>query len=241
MEAGITMQRATEAPAARVGERPVVAIFGGATIILGALLMVAGAISLSISGTSLDEALVDGTVGAYLVDAADNMRILTANLSFWMVGATLLGIGGLTLTRLSARDSATATAAQGMYLIGAALALAAFSIWMGIVRDLAPAHAAGTDLAAVGTALGQAAMVADWAATSMLIGFGPLLVAIAGRNTWVPRWLLAFGIVAAITGVVSIFGIFIGERSTLGFIVVPVGLVWTLSAGIVAIRHRTRS
>lgn len=239
MEAGITtMPGAVKAPVERSGVRTSSAKFGGAMAPIGALVMFAGAATWASTGLDLDAALTDGTVGDYLVDAADNMSALTTNLSLWMFGVVFMVAGGIGLSRIAPSDSAVANAARGSFMVGGALALAAFSIWMGIVRELAPAHAAGTDLAAVGAALGQAATIADWVATALIIGVGPALISISGKGSWVPRWLFVWSAVALLASVISIIGLYTDQRATISFINVPIGLAWMIAAGIVALRHR---
>jgi len=214
--------------------------FGGIAAIIGALLMIGGAVIFASSGIDLDAALVEGTVGSYLVDAAANMKLLTANLSLWMFGVVFLAAGGIGLSRVSSADTVFATAAQGSYVVGAALALAAFTLWLGIVQGLAPAHGPDNDLSAIGSALGFAATTADWIATALIIGIGPGLISFAGRGTWVPRWLFVWGIFAVAAAGFSILGLFIGGRATVSFIDVPVGIGWTIAAGIVALRYRAQ-
>ncbi len=237
----MTSSGVSEASVSQEEVRATNARFGGITAIVGALLMIGGAALWAIAGADLDAALVDGTVGSYLTDAAGNVKILTANLSLWMFGVVFLAAGGIGLSRLSSTNSAVATAAQGSYLVGAALGLAAFALWLGIVQELAPVHGQDADLSAVAAALGLTATTADWVATALIIGVGPGLISFAGKGVWVPRWLFIWGIVAVIASGVSILGLYIGGRATWAFIDVPVGVGWTLAAGIVALRHRTRT
>ncbi len=70
----------------------------------------------------------------------------------------------------------------------------------------------------------------------LLVGFGPLLVAIAGRDTWVPTWLARWSRVTAGAGLLTVVAMYTDQLSSYGFLVVPVGIGWTIAAGIVALR-----
>lgn len=211
---------------------------GGLAAVIGALLMLAGAAVWTSVGADIDVALHDGTMSAYLTDVANNQTAVTTNLGFWMLGVMFLCASGVVFARLAPNRRTIAALGALGYILGATLALASFSVWLGIVRGLAPAHAAGTDLTAVGVALGETATLADWVATALIIGLGPALISIAGRGSWVPRWLYIWGLVALVAGVVAIAVIAAGARtSPLVFLILPVGLGWTIAAGIVAMRY----
>jgi hypothetical protein len=87
---------------------------GGGALAAGALVMVAGAAVWASTGTDLDAALVNGTVGEYLGAAVEHRSALGVNLTLWMFGVGLLGLGGVLLAGAGrdaehpARDAARA-------------------------------------------------------------------------------------------------------------------------------------
>jgi hypothetical protein len=194
--------------------------------------MIVGAVLYFTSGTDLDAALADGTMAAYLEDAAGAQRQLFANLSVWLIGAIGLGVAGHSLAARTPHPASTI--ASQIYTVGAGLAAMAFIAWMSLIR-LAGLGSADVGLA---EAIGFVASRADWAATVMLIGFGPLLIAVGGAGSWVPRWLLIWSFLAAVAGTLAIVSLYTNETGTYGMLEVPVGLGWMLAAGAVAMRHR---
>ena len=209
---------------------------GGATIITGALIMLTGTAIWAASGADLDAALDDGSIAAYLTDAASSGTALTLNLGFWILGVLTMGAGGLLLSRLGG-DSAAAAIARAAFTAGPAAAVVFFSVWLGIVLGLAPAHVAGESVAGVAVALGHAVSIADWVATVVILSVGGGALALAGRDTWVPRWLMRWAVVVVAAGALAIVGLVVGARSTIAMPVVPIGIAYLIAAGVAAIRH----
>lgn len=203
--------------------------------ILGSLLMVAGAAVWSASGADLDLALQEAAMTGYLVDAAEQDTLLVVNLSLWIFGAISLGIAGTALAVLGERTHPATAAARLVYTGGAALAVAAFVTWLALVR-LAGNVTDPASVEPLADALGFIASRADWIATVLLVGVGPALLSFAGRDTWVPRWLAAWSFLTLIAAVLTTVAMFAGGLSTYGFVIVPVGLGWTIGAGVVALR-----
>lgn len=87
---------------------------------------------------------------------------------------------------------------------------------------------------AVADGLGFISSRADWLATVLVVGLGPLLLS---RDTWVPRWLKGPGPFAGAVSVLTLIAMYTGGLSTYGAAIVPVGIVWTLGAALVAIRQ----
>ncbi len=52
-----------------------------------------------------------------------------------------------------------------------------------------------------------------------------------------PRWLVWLGIACGAAALLSVVSIFFGETATYGFLIVPIGIAWTIAAGIVTIRR----
>ena len=92
---------------------------------------------------------------------------------------------------------------------------------------------------ALAEALGFFASRADWIATVLLVGvaFRPALIAASGRDTWVPGWLAIWGALALLAGLLTTLTTLAGGLTTYGFLVVPVGLGWTIAAGVVVLRE----
>ncbi len=208
----------------------------GLAAITGAVAMLAGAVLWAASGADLDAALADGTMADYLVEAADNSALLTANLGTWIFGVLLLGIGGILLARLGHDDAPAGALARFAYTAGPAAAIVFFSLWLGIVLGLAPAHGAGEPVIGAAVAMGYAASIADWVATVLIVGVGAAAVAHAGRDTWVPRWLFNWAMVALAAGALAIAGLLAGAPGV-GMPIIPIGLGWTIAAGITAVRR----
>ncbi len=205
----------------------------GVTAIAGAVLMLIGAALWAASGADLDAALADGAIPRYLTDAAANSELLVANLSFWIAGVLMLSIGGLMLLSLGVPNSNAAIAARAVYTTGAPLAIASFVAWLALIRL---AGSGGAEVEALADTLGFFASRADWIATVLLVSVGPALIVASGRDSWVPGWLAAWGALALFAGLLSTVAMFAGGLTTYGFLVVPVGLGWTIAAGVVALR-----
>jgi hypothetical protein len=208
----------------------------GITCIAGATTMLVGTALWVVSGTDLDAALEAGRIGTYLTDAAANKTILTANLGFWILGVILLGIGGNMLSTLGRADSLATVIARFAFTAGPAAAIVFFSIWLGIVLGLAPAHAAGEEVQATALALGYGVSIADWIATVVIVSLGPLAVAVAGRGTWVPQWLFRWSQLAGALGVVAMVGLITGAVA-MAFPVIPVGIGFMIASGVSLLRH----
>lgn len=203
--------------------------------ILGSILMVAGAAVWSASGVDLDRALDEGAMTGYLVDAAEQDTLLVVNLSLWILGVISLGIAGTALAARGDRAHPATSAARAVYVSGAALAVVAFVTWLALVR-LAGNVADPASVVPLADALGFIASRADWIATILLVGVGPVLLSVSGRDTWVPRWLAGWSVLALVAAALTAVAMFAGGLTSYGFLVVPIGLGWTIGAGITALR-----
>lgn len=208
----------------------------GIFAIVGSITMLVGTAVWATSGADLDKALDGDTMADFLTDAANSGAALVANLSLWMLGVVLLAIGGLGLVRRGRQDSLASVIGRFSLTAGAGLVLGAYSLWLGIVLGLAPAHVAGESVIGTARAFGYAASIGDWVATVMILGIGIGAIAAAGRGVWVPRWLWIWGMASLATGVLTILGLFLEARTTLTMIILPVGMLFLIAAGIVAIR-----
>ncbi len=209
----------------------------GMTTAVGAAVMLLGTVFWAASGADLDGALENGTIGEYLTEASANQTLLAINLSLWILGVLVMGAGGILLSRHGAGDGDAAAIARAAFTAGPAAAIVFFSMWLGIVLGLAPAYVAGASVEPVAVALGEAASIADWIATVLILGVGAVALAFAGRESWVPRWLFRWGLVSGAAGALAIAGLVLDMRTTLAFPDVVIGLGFLIAAGIVAIRH----
>lgn len=211
---------------------------GGYALIAGALLMVTGAAFYFSTGIDLWDSLSNDTMAAYLAGAGPMRQRLIINLTLWIVGVLSLGVGGVQMADICQRRRALAQAGRVCFLTAIPLAIIAFIAMMALVVQIAPDT---SDTAvALAKVVGWIGARADDLATALIVGFGPLLIALAGRDEWVPRWLLIGGWVAAAVALISLVGIYLPGLADLGFLIVPVGLVWMLSAGVQLLKSTAR-
>lgn len=205
---------------------------GGLLLAAGAVTMLLGALAWAASGADLDAALVAGDIDGYLTAASESSTALRVNLSLWIIGVLLMGMGGTTLA-----DGVSPNwrgVARFAFTAGPAAAIVFFSGWLALVVELAPAHVAGDDVGAIAQVLGQTATIADWIATTLIVSIGALAL---GRSTWAPRWLRTWSLVSVGAGAVAIVSLAILDRNPIGFIEVPVGVGFMIAAGITASRR----
>lgn len=199
----------------------------GAVMLAGAITMLGGAAAYFSAGADFWAAVDDGKMAALLTDAAAASERLYLAFSLWSFGALLLGSGGAWAAR---RRGVTSAGVEATFAIGAALATISFLVMASVVRLAVAGGSAdiAEPLAFLGVRL-------DDLATVMLIGAGPALL--ATRDSSMPRWLVAWGLAAGVVGVVSLAAMFAGSAATVGFVVVPIGIGWTIAAGVVFVRR----
>jgi len=208
---------------------------GAYTALIGALCMLIGAALWGISGADLDGALDNGELSNYLITANENSMFLMANLTIWIIGVILIGAAGTMMASLCVQRKAIAKIATYIYWIAVPLGVASFVAWLAIVVRLSPDSSATSAL--IAEAMGWFASRADWIATILIVGLGPALISVAGRGEWVPKWLFNWGVVALFAGVLSLIGMYAGGLTTYGFLVVPVGVGWTIASSMVLFKR----
>ncbi|GJM42378.1 MAG: hypothetical protein DHS20C20_26600 [Ardenticatenaceae bacterium] len=208
---------------------------GGYTAIGGAVTMIIGAVLYFSSGTDLWSALTVGDMVGYLVAVAEVKTQLVASLTFWILGVLILNMAGTMLAKMCRQRRAWAQVGMVCFQTGVPLAIVSFIAMLALVVQIAP----DTSATAVSTAniVGWIGARADDLATVLIIGGGPLFISLAGRDDWLPTWLLYWGFLAGISGLVSILSLYIPALASFGFFIVPVGMGWMLAAGIVALRR----
>ena len=209
----------------------------GLIAITSSLTMFVGAMLLLASGQDLDAALASGTMAEYLAGVPDVRSLLVANLALWIVGVMAWGVAGDALSRLPSSGPSATLLARSCYRFGVPLVVSAYAAWLVVVVVLG----GGVSESALtsGTAFGWYASRADWIATILVAGLGPLFLSLGGRGTWVPRWLLVWGGLAAFAGVLNALAMLTGGAglTTYGFAIIPIGLGWQIAAGIVVLRR----
>jgi len=214
---------------------------GGLTAIVGSLCALTGAALWASSGTDIDKSLVSNQIAEYLIAAGEHRVVLVANLSIWIVMAFLMGIAAMAMAGLAEGRRLLSDVARSCYHMGVPLVVAAYVAWLAVVLRVAPE----TTPAAVATAeaLGWFASYADWIATMLVIGIGPTFLALAGRGTWAPGWLVKWSYLTAVAGCLTAVAMLTGGSglSTYGFVIIPVGVFWMMAAGVVLLRNQDRA
>jgi hypothetical protein len=207
----------------------------GYTAIGGAVTMIIGAALWGSSGTDLWVALANDEMAAYLTAATAAKPAMVANTTFWILGVLLLGVAGTTLARLCGRRPVWAQVAQVCFNTAVPLAIVSFLAMVVLVVQI------GADSSETAVALakvvGWIGTKADDIATILIIGAGPLFISMAGRRDWLPIWLARWGYLAGLTGLIAAVIIYFPALSTVGLIIVPVGMGWMIAVGVVLLRH----
>jgi hypothetical protein len=213
-----------------------VALVGGMCAVAGSVCAVTGAALLAASGADLDVALTSGEVADYLSLAGQRKPLLIANLTIWILMAFLMGCAAVAMTLLSEAHRLLSDLARYCYYVGVPLVLAAYTVWLAIVVQIAPANT--PDAVLLTEVMGWFASRADWIATILVIGLGPTLLASAGRDSWAPLWLVRWSVLTSVAAVANAIAMLTGGAalSTYGLVIIPVGVGWMLAAGVVLLR-----
>lgn len=209
------------------------------TTIAATVTMIIGAILWGTSGTDLWEALDSGNVAGYLTAVAGVKPQLVANLSVWIFGVLLIGVAGSSLTSLCRQRPFAARVALVCFQTAVPLVIVSYIAMMAVVVQI------GGDSSATAVALGEVVgwigVRADDLATALILGGGPLFISLAGRDDWMPTWLVRWGYLAGVVGLFSLLVLYIPSPSALGFAILPVGMGWMLAAGIFLLRRTGQS
>jgi hypothetical protein len=197
--------------------------------------MIIGAVLSVSSGADLDRALAANTTAEYLETATAHQSLLVGNLTAWILGVLLFGVAGAAFFRMCRRRRTLAQIGLLCYWTAVPLAIASFVAMLAVVVQVAPQGTAEAVL--IAEVMGWFGSRADWIATVLVVGIGPLLISVAGRDEWVPGWLAYWAMAAALAGILTVAAMFRDALSTYGFLVVPIGLGWTIAAGVVALGH----
>lgn len=208
---------------------------GAYTTLFGSLCMITGAILLVMSGADLDVALDTSDLDHYLVLANSGKLYLIANLSIWICGVVLLGLGVTMMTVISSRRPVMAKIVLYNYWIAIPIVVVAYSAWLAVVVRLSADSTQNS--AVLAEVVGWFASRADWIATVLVLGTGPLLISLAGRKDWVPRWLHIWSYITLFTGLLNVIAMYAGGLTTYGFLIIPLGMGWMIAASIVLFKR----
>ena len=210
---------------------------GAYTALLGSVCAISGAALMNIAGADLDTALAGGDIAGYLAVAGEGRHLLVMNLTLWILMVLLMGVAATAMTTLSERRPVLARIARYSYWVGSPLVIAAYVSWLALVVQVAPDTSPEALLLA--KTIGWFASRADWVATILIVGIGPTLIALAGREEWVPAWLFRWSLVTAITGLLNFIAMITGGSglTSYGFLIIPAGVGWMIAAGIVLYRR----
>ncbi len=218
------------------GQRVNTRRLAGYTAAGGAIIMLIGAALWGTSGTDLWAALESGDMAGYLVAIAGVEAQLVANLTLWLLGVITLGVAGMLITDLCQQRRHLARVGLTCFRTAVPLVVVSYIAMLAVVVQLGGA----TDQTSVAIAevVGWFGARADDLATALMIGAGPLFIALAGRDEWVPTWLLRWGYVAGAVGLFSLVCLYIPGMGPYGFAIIPIGVFWMIAAGVVLLRGR---
>jgi hypothetical protein len=209
----------------------------GYTAVVGAASFIMGAVLWGLVGADLDVSVTNGEMAEYLAAAAANKSLLIANLSFWIVGALILGLAGTTIANLSSQR-VWAQVAKVCYRTAVPLVIVAYVAMLSVVVQIAPdTSATAVSLAEV---VGWIGSRADWVATILMIGIGPLFLSLAGQGDWAPKWLVRLGYGTGVCGLLTAVAMYTNGLGTYGFIIIPVGLLWMVATGVTLLRRQAQ-
>lgn len=219
------MEKQQEKTASRVG---------AITIFSGAVCMLAGAAVWGASGADIDQALYDNDLAGYLRNALATQNLLILNLSLWILGAILLGAGANMTALLSRQNPVLSQLLKYNYGIAIPLVAASYMAWLAVVVRSAASDS--PEAAAIAETVGWFAVRADWLATVLVLGTGPVLIALAGKGIWMPDWLRVWSYGCLFAGLLTTVAQYAGGLTTYGFLIIPVGMGWMIALSVVLFR-----
>lgn len=212
--------------------------WGGYAAISGVVIMLIGAALWGTSGTDLWATLDGGDMAGYLAAAGTVKGQLVANLTVWIVGVLVFGVTGTALAQLCTQRQVLAQMALVCARTAVPLVVVSYIAMLSLVVQIAPDNSATS--AAIANVVGWIGARADDLGTALILGFMPLFLSLAGQGEWVPTWLARWGYLAGFMGVFSLAVLFFPGLVSLTFAILPVGMGWTLAAGIVLLRRSQR-
>ncbi len=207
---------------------------GAYAALIGSLCMLSGAAMLAISGADMDLALETNDISGYLTAVGNNRILLIINLSLWIFGVIILGAAATMMISLGRQRIVLSKLAQYNYQVAIPIVVISYVAWMTVILPVS--GNTSEEVAFLTESIGWFATRADWVATILVLGIGPVLISLAGRNIWVPKWLLKWSYTALVSGILTILALYIGGMTTFGFTIIPVGMGWMVASSVVLFR-----
>ncbi len=208
------------------------------TVLVGSTCMIAGAVLMGISGADLDTALDRNELANYLTVAGDNKSLLIANLTIWIIGVIITGLAATLMVNLGEPQKVLSRIVTYNYSIAIPIVVVAYSAWMVIVVRLTSHNP--QESVVLAEIMGWFASRADWIATILVLGIGPFLISLSGKNYWVPKWLLVWSYFTLFAGFLNLVAMFAGGLTTYGFLIIPVGMGWMIASFFVLTKFSRR-
>lgn len=208
------------------------------TVLIGSICMIAGAVLMGISGADLDTALDRNELANYLTVAGENKPLLIANLTLWIIGVILIGLAATLMANLGVSKKVLSQIVTYNYSIAIPIVVIAYSAWMVIIVRLTSHNP--QESVVLAEIMGWFASRADWIATILVLGIGPLLISLSGKDYWVPKWLLVWSYFTLFTGLLNFIAMFAGGLTTYGFLIIPVGMGWMIASFFVLMKLSRR-
>jgi hypothetical protein len=207
-------------------------------LIAAALTMFAGAMLLAAHGADPMVAWFDGDIDAYLADVEESSLLVQANLWTWIGGVWVYLAAGLAMGRLLPHDSWGRGLSRAGLTAGTAIVMVAYTGWLTIPLHIAPAWVASPspELRTLGLAVAWWTYAADQIATIGVLSIGMGVGVISARSTWAPRWLVALGGAALVSGMLSMIPFVFSVAGWLAMPMIPIGLATTIGAGFSILR-----
>lgn len=195
----------------------------------GAISMFIGAGFWGGSGTDLWQTLENHLMDDYLAQLEPVRQMLVIGTFFWSLGVLLLGTAITLMSGLSSAKRGLAKVVLVCVQSAVPVAIVSFITMLSLAI-----HPPSVEVAYV---VGWIGARLDDIATVLIIGAGPLFLSLIGRGHWVPGWLVVWGYIAGLCGLMAIVGLMI-NFSAIGFILIPFGMGWMLASGIILIRRK---
>ncbi len=209
------------------------------TTLIGSICMLIGAALWGTSGTDLWAAIEFGNIEGYLTAVGDLKVQLIANLTFWIIGVLILGLGVLMISDLGDYETFYTQVAKFCFRTAIPMAIVSYIAMLVVVVQIAP-DISPTSVA-ITEAIGWMGVRLDDIATALMLGVGPLFISLSGRAHWTPGWLVKWSYLATILGIISIVVQYFPGYGQYGFFIIPVGMGWMIATSIVLFRHAGKS
>jgi hypothetical protein len=208
---------------------------GAILTLIGSVCMLTGAALLVISGADMDLALETNNIAAYIDAVNANETLVILNLSLWILGVILIGAGASLMISLSNNRPVWSRIAQYNYHIAIPIVVISYMVWLSVIVSILKNDP--DELSFFTESIGWLATKADWVATFLVLGIGPLLISLSGKDHWIPSWLFRWSYVCLIAGTLNVIAMYVGGLTTYGFLVIPVGMGWMIAVSVILFKR----